>query len=49
MTTTEWVYLTFHNGRLRDDEGFLFVNKTFASEDEANDWLEAEDIRATIR
>ena len=47
----DWFYCTLRNGRLYDDHGHLMHDKsiTFASFDEADAWIVAQDIRATIR
>lgn len=45
----DWLYLTFTNGYLVCDDGVLYTKRTFANEAEAEAWLEAEDLRATIR
>ena len=47
---TDWVYLTLgEDGFLRDDDGYVFAKRSFSSLAEAEKWIEAEDIRATIR
>lgn len=46
--STNWSYLTYENGKLYDEDGDLFTEKTFDSEEAATKWLEEEDIRATI-
>lgn len=46
---THWYYLTFENGRLYDEEGYLFVNCEFASASEADQYLIDQDLRASIR
>lgn len=47
----EWFYLTLKDGRLIDDDGYEANPNwpSFAIEAEAEAWLEAEDIRATVR
>lgn len=47
----DWLYLTLMNGRLLDDDGFEANSlwPSFESETEAEAWLEAEDICASVR
>lgn len=45
----DWVYLTYKNGKLYDEDGKVYSKKEFTSEEEAANWLEEEDLRATIR
>jgi hypothetical protein len=47
----EWQYLNLVNGRLVDDDGNEANRNwpSFGSWDEANDWLEENNIRATLR
>jgi len=50
-TEMEWIYLTLVNGRLINDEGKDEnpLWPTFKTEAEAEAWLVANDIRASIR
>ena len=47
----EWLYLTLVNGRLLDEDGHDANSlwPSFENENEAEEWLCANDIRATIR
>jgi len=47
----EWLYLTLYEGRLYDDCGDDAnpLWPSFCNRKEADDWLCANDIRATIR
>lgn len=46
-----WLYLNLVNGRLVDDRGNEANSNwpSFDSEEEADDWLEEQDIRASVR
>jgi len=46
----DWIYLTFDSktGRLLDDDGVRYVEKTFATPGEAERWLEENECRATL-
>ena len=47
----EWIYLTLKDGKLYDDDGYLvFLNTPyFKDSQEAGQWLEDNDERATVR
>ena len=44
----DWCYLTLRNGKLYDEEGYLYCQEIFKSLDAANKYLEDNDCRATI-
>ena len=41
-------HLTFVDGKLYDEDGQLFVEQSFENEDDADQWLIDNDVRATI-
>lgn len=45
----DWVYLTFRNGFLFEDDGVKYCAVRFASEADAEAYLVAHDLRASIR
>jgi len=44
-----WIYLTFKNGKLFDENGDLYAQEVFASELEAEKYLIENNLRATIK
>lgn len=46
---TTWAYLTFDNGYLYCEDGTKYVSNYFDDEEDAETYLEENDLRASIR
>lgn len=49
LGTIKWEYVDFIDGKLYDEDGNIFLNEIFKDENDAEGYLFANSIRASIR